>query len=290
MRQITEHVFVETEYHWANVGAVATDKGLVLIDCPVRPSQSRHWQDALQGLGRGRIRHLIGTDFHTDHTAGVPFVDGDHVFIATRAVRDALVAIRGKSRAARQHFIDTLHDMGEPDEAIELALAEVPLPEVCFDDSMTLHLEPLTFDIRRKGGHTPACTVVHLPEEGVLFSSDIVINEPGPGLRDASLNDWIDALSWVETLPVAHVVPGHGEVCTLTEVAQLRERFEDLRGIMRNAVREGLDTQAAVADPRFDPHFWADTSRGPSWVASRKATFRKGLERVYEEARRDVAA
>ncbi len=30
-----------------------------------------------------------------------------------------------------------------------------------------------------------------------------------PGMRDASINEWIEALAWMETLPVDHVVPGH---------------------------------------------------------------------------------
>lgn len=288
MRQITKHLYVETDYHWANVGGAVTEAGLVLIDCPVRPSQSRHWQDALHALSPKGIRYLIGTDFHTDHTAGVSFIREPYLFVAPQAVRDALLRIRGNALAARQHFVDTLKDMGEHDEARELAEAVVPLPEICFQDRLTLHLEPLTFEIYRKGGHTPACSSVYVPEEGVIFSSDIVINEPGPGMRDATLSVWIDALHWIETLPVDHVVPGHGEVCTLRDVAALRERLEDLQGHMHDVVREGWDMATAVADTRFETHFWADTSRGPSWIASRRLTFQKGLERVYQDAKGDL--
>jgi hypothetical protein len=76
MRRLTEHLHTETDYHWANVGAAVTEAGIVLIDCPVRPSQSRHWQQALRPLSAG-IRYLIGADYHVDHATGITFVEAD---------------------------------------------------------------------------------------------------------------------------------------------------------------------------------------------------------------------
>jgi glyoxylase-like metal-dependent hydrolase (beta-lactamase superfamily II) len=199
-----------------------------------------------------------------------------------------LEKIRGNTRAARKTFVDTLNDMGEPEEAEQVAEANVPPPQVCFDDHLTLHLAPLTFEIFRKGGHTPACTCVLVPEERVLFSGDVMINEAGPGMRDASINEWIEALEWMEGLPVDHIVPGHGEVCTVREARALKEQFIEIRGIMRDLVRTGRQKTEAAADAKFEKYFWSDTSRGPSWIEGRRVTFRKGLEKLYEEARADA--
>jgi cyclase len=290
MRRLTEHLYTETEYLWANVGAAVTDAGIVLIDCPVRPSQSRHWQEVLRPLSETGIRYLIGTDYHVDHTTGISFIEGDFNFVAPQRVFDELEKIRGNTRAARKTFIDTLNDIGEPEEAELVAEAEIPPPQICFDDHLTLHLAPLTFEIYRKGGHTPACTSVFVPEERVLFSGDVMINEAGPGMRDASINEWIEALEWMESLPVDHIVPGHGEVCTVREVHALKEQFIEIRSIMRELVRAGREKAEAAADEKFQKYFWSDTSRGPSWVEGRRVTFRKGLEKLYEEARRDVGA
>lgn len=290
MRQLTSHLYAETEYHWANVGAALTDVGIVLIDCPVRPSQSRHWQEALKPLSDKGIRYLIGTDYHVDHTTGVQFVEGDFKFIAPQRVFDQLEKIRGNTRAARKTFMDTLIDMGEREEAEMVGDANVPPPEICFDDHLTLHLAPLTFEIYRKGGHTPACTCVFVPEERVLFSGDVMINEAGPGMRDASINEWIEALEWMEGLPVDHIVPGHGDVCTVREVGALKDQFIEIRGMMRNLVSAGRDKQAAAADSSFEKYFWSDTTRGPSWIEARRTTFRKGLEKLYDEVCNDLSA
>jgi cyclase len=288
MRQLTSHLYVETEYHWANVGAAVTNTGIVLIDCPVRPSQSRHWQEALKPLSDKGIQYLIGTDYHVDHTTGVGFVEGNFKFITPQRVFDELVKIRGNTGVARKTFIKTLIDMGEKEEAELVGDVDVPSPEICFKDHLTLHLAPLTFEIFRKGGHTPACTCVLVPEEGVLFSGDVMINEAGPGMRDASINDWIDALDWMENLPVDHIVPGHGDVCTVREVRALKEQFIEIRGMMRELVTAGKAKEEAAEDSFFEKYFWSDTTRGPSWIEARRVTFRQGLEKLYDEACNDL--
>lgn len=83
-------------------------------------------------------------------------------------------------------------------------------------------------------------------------------------------------------------------LCTETEylwaVRALKEQFIEIRGIMRDLVRSGLAKEKASVDPSFEKFFWSDTARGPSWVEGRRMTFRKGLERLYEEARTDVGA
>ena len=284
MQQLTKHLYAETEYPWANVGAAVTNHGIVLIDSPVRPSQSKHWQNALKPLSPKGIRYVIGTDFHVDHTTGIGFIEGEFTLITAQRVHDELAKVRSNAAASRKHFVDTLKDMGVPDEAEQVANVAVPSPQVCFEDKLTLHLEPLTFEIYRKGGHTPACTCVLVPEEGTLFSSDVMINEAGAGMRDCNMKDWIAALAWMETLPIDRVVPGHGEVCTIKEVRQSREQFSEIMDLMRDCVRAGQGKEESAAAPRFEKFFWADTTRGPSWVEARRWTFRKGLEKLYEEA------
>ena len=285
MRRLSDHLVAETEYLWANVGAAVTDAGVVLIDCPVRPSDSRGWQEKLRALSPKGIRYRISTDYHGDHTIGAAFIeDAGVISIAPQRVCDALAAKEG-SLAGRETFIDTLDDIGAHDEAKEVAEAVLPLPQVCFDEGMALHLHPLTFEIYRLGGHTPACSSVYVPEEGVIFTGDVMINEPGPGMREARFRGWIEALAWMESLPVAHVVPGHGEICSVEEVRRFRNEFEEMWGIMEGLVEKGMTQEDASTDDSFEKFFWSDTGRGESWIAHRRRTFRRGLENLYAEVK-----
>ena len=285
MRRLSDHLVAETEYLWANVGAGVTEAGVVLIDCPVRPSDSRGWQGQLRALSPKGIRYRISTDYHGDHTIGSAFIeDAGVISIAPERVFEALAA-KDNPLAGREVFINTLNDIGATEEANEIARAVLPLPQVCFDEGMTLHLHPLTFEIYRLGGHTPACSSVYVPEEGVIFTGDVMINEPGPGMREARFQEWIGALAWIESLPVAHVVPGHGEICGIEEVRRFRNGFEEMWGMMEGLVKKGTEKEAAAADASFEKFFWSDTGRGESWIAHRRRTFRRGLENLYAEVR-----
>ncbi|MEE9240720.1 MAG: MBL fold metallo-hydrolase, partial [bacterium] len=264
MHKLTDHLYAETKYDWANVGAAVTERGVVLIDCPVRPTDSRHWQKEVRPLSPLGIRYLIATDYHGDHTTGSSFVEGDVTFIAPQYVYEEVS--RGDNAFSKEIFTKTLRDQGLTDEAEEIENTPVPLPQVCFEDSLTLHLPPLTFEIYRLGGHSPACTSVYVPEEGVLYSGDVVINGPSAGMRDAASAEWIKALDWVERLPVETIVPGHGDICGKEVVRTLRDYISGMREVMVKFAEEGRPKSEAVADPAFEKFFHGDASRGAYWL------------------------
>ncbi|HJP14301.1 MAG: MBL fold metallo-hydrolase [Nitrospinota bacterium] len=283
MEKLTGRIFAETRYDWANVGAALTERGVVLLDSPVRPTDSLDWQGEVRGLSPLGIRYLIATDYHGDHTTGASFIEDEVTFISPQVVFDEFS--KGDNAFSKEIFTKTLEDRGLAEEARQITDAPVPLPDVCFEDSMTLHLEPLTFEIRRLGGHSPATSMIFIPEEGVIFASDIVINEPCPGLRDANVQEWIDALSFIEDLPADRVVPGHGPIGGMKEVGELKEYLTTVLGKMKALAAEGREKGEAVSDPFFDQFFWADTSRGEYWIQQRKDTFQGGLGRVFDEAK-----
>lgn len=282
MLQVSEHLYAETAYSWANVGAAVTEAGVVLIDCPVRPSDSRGWQKELRALSPLGLRYLIATDFHGDHTVGVAFVE-DVIFIASQYVYEEVS--KGSNPFFKKIFVEALQDQGHTEEAAEIIEAAIPLPQICFEDSVYLHLHPLTFEIRRLGSHSPACCAVYVPEEGILFASDVVINDPCPGMRDANVDQWLKALSWIEELDVETIVPGHGDLCGKEVVRGLKDRLHGMRGAMERLMQEGRTKAEAVADGSFEKYFFADTSRGDYWLQQRKDTYREGLERLYDEVK-----
>lgn len=286
MRRLTEHLLAETDYLWANVGAASTEAGVVLLDCPVRPSDSRHWQKQLRSLSPKGIRYRISTDYHGDHTIGAAFLEDDGIIsITPQRVYEELAKADGSSLSGRETFINTMRDIEKFDEAEEIAKAVLPLPQFCFEKNMILHLSPLTFEIYCLGGHTPACSSVYIPEESVIFTGDMMINEPGPGMREANFRQWIKGLEWIETLPVEYVVPGHGEICGIEEVRKFKNNFVEMWGIMESLLEKGYGKEKATTDAAFEKFFWSDTSRGESWIEHRRKTFRRGLENLYAEVK-----
>jgi cyclase len=286
VHKLTDHLYAETKYDWANVGAAVTDLGVVMLDCPVRPTDSQHWQKEIRPLSPHGIQYLIATDYHGDHTAGSAFVKDVHR-IAPQYVFEEVA--KGDNIFSKEIFTKTLRDQGHIDEAEEIENTPIPPPQFCFEESLILHLPPLTFEIYRKGGHSPACSSVYVPEEGVLFAGDVVINGPSAGMRDANAAEWIAGLNWVESLPVETIVPGHGDICGKEVVRRLRDYIEGLKGTMEKVVGEGKTKDEALVDASFEKFFHGDASRGAYWLQQRKDTFRAGLERLYQEVKESSA-
>ncbi|SFT47682.1 MBL fold metallo-hydrolase [Mesorhizobium sp. YR577] len=284
MQQLGTNVFVETGYDWANVAAVVTKSGAVLIDCPVRPSDSAHWQQVVKGLHPKGGRYLITTDYHGDHVAGSSFIEGigDTVnFLAPQVAFDEIQ--KSDNAFSKEIFVETLRDQGHTEEADKIQNAPIPSPTFCWEETMLLHLEPYTFNIRRLAGHSPATSSVYLPEEGILFSSDIVSHHGG-GMRDAHIGDWIRALDWIEALPIETIVPGHGDICGKDVVRKQRQRMVDILGAVGDLVNKGLSKDEVIVDEALTKRFFrVDTSRGEYWLNQRRETFREGISRVYDE-------
>jgi glyoxylase-like metal-dependent hydrolase (beta-lactamase superfamily II) len=263
-----------------------TDAGAVLIDSPVRPSDSRKWQEVVRGLHPKGARYLITTDYHGDHVTGSSFIEGIGTtvdFLAPQFAYDEIA--KGDNAFSKEIFVNTLRDLGHVEEADTITNAPVPLPTFCWEETMVLHLSPLTFQIKRMGGHSPATSAVHVPEEGVLFASDVV-SHTGGGMRDAHLGDWIKALEWIESLPIQTIVPGHGDICGMDVVHRQKERMITIRGAVADLVKKGLTKAETVADESLTKRFFkVDHSRGEYWFKQRQETFRDGISRVYDEVK-----
>jgi cyclase len=286
MIQLSDHLVVETDFLWANVGAAITESGIVLLACPVRPTDSQKWQKEVGVLSPLGIQFLISTDYHGDHVTGASFVE-NCTFIAPQLVYDQILQTKGRDSFSKRIFTETLRDQGHSDEAAAIEAAVVPLPQICFDDNLYLHLPPLTFEIRRFGGHTPACSLIYIPEEKVVFAGDIVIESPCPGMRDANVDDWLMALDWIEDMPVDQIVPGHGNIGGKEIVGKLGSYLTDIRENMIKLVKNGLGKQEAVADKSFDKFYHADTHSGAYWAKQREETFKKGVEKLYSDLKGD---
>lgn len=197
--RITEHVLVfrSDQYAQVTAGVVLTREGAVLIDTLLYPEETmlirRYVED---GLG-SKVKFVINTHFHADHTTGTCFFPGAQV-ISHKLCRDML---EGRGR-------ESLRQMKE--NASEFAPVEVVLPDITFDDEMTLEFGGTTFRLRRSPGHSPDSIVCLLEEEEVLFAADTVM--PIPYFVDGSYADFVESLNKLLERDYENIVQGHGEI------------------------------------------------------------------------------
>ncbi|GFE60297.1 MBL fold metallo-hydrolase [Geobacter sp. AOG2] len=94
-------------------------------------------------------------------------------------------------------------------------------------------------------GHSEGDVFVTLPEDGVLFTSDLVFNDVGGYMGDGYFRDWIADLDTLAALDVRTVVPGLGAVTNGDGIKRFRSFFRDFATEALRLAAKGLDVDAA---------------------------------------------
>ncbi len=225
----------------ANQGFVAEGDGCVVVD------SGFHNKTALQILGRvrrlrPRMMLLVDTHYHSDH------VLGNDVF----AAKGAVVLSHEKCRRSMQRKTRGLlekYRARDPRLAKILRGVEVSFPSSTFRDRVQIHLGTDTLvNVFHPGvrAHTDGDSIVHVPDERVVFSGDVLWVGYHPNLEDSDLQGQIRALRMILKLNPKRIVPGHGDVCGTSEVRRFVRYLEELDRNSRKGLREGWGSEELV--------------------------------------------
>lgn len=189
-------------------GFVLADDGVALIDAGGSTAGARAIEQAVRAVTTLPIRWVINSGGQDHRWFGNDYWQRQH---GARVNASAPGLADMKARGLGQFETNKDH--------LGAAFADTVLayPDVIFQQRHTLKLAGVTLELIESGGaHTAADIFIHVPQDKLVFSGDIVFADrllgvmPGMGLR------WIAALERLrdELKPVT-VVPGHGQVCTL---------------------------------------------------------------------------
>lgn len=204
--RVAEDIYIFTSELYARVtaGAVVTSAGAILIDTLPFPQETEEIKTFVEGRLQVPIRYVVQTHYHADHTNGTCF------FPNATVVGHALC----------RKLLDTVGRLAlEESQANvpELADLYVVLPDVVFDDGcLNLHLGKKTVKLIHSPGHSQDSVMVLVPEDRVLFAADTMM--PVPFMPDGNVEDMINSLKVIKSMPVDNVVQGHGEVILRGEI------------------------------------------------------------------------
>ena len=204
--RVSEDIYVFTSEVYAQVtaGAVVSPEGAVLIDTLAFPAETLEIKDFFENRLGTRLRYLINTHYHADHTNGNCFFPGVEV-IGHKLCRERLdtTGRKGLARAKEQ--------------SPELAQVEIVLPgTVLTDGLLSLHLGKKTLQLFHTPGHSPDSLSVLLKEDRILFAGDMMM--PLPYIADGDLDAMIRSLQAIPAMGLENVVQGHGEVVLRGEI------------------------------------------------------------------------
>jgi glyoxylase-like metal-dependent hydrolase (beta-lactamase superfamily II) len=184
MPKLRSGVLFETRYPGPILGAVPSEDGVLLIDCPLRPDDGKEWVSQLASLGRPR--YLAMLDHHPDRALGARAFD-----LPIVAQRETMETMRGWPDA----FKGNAKPIGaEADTLKRITGVGKSVPDLSFVDELRLHLGEREILFWHRPGPTAGAMWVVLPKAKIIFIGDAVtISEP-PYVGDADIDGWITSL------------------------------------------------------------------------------------------------
>lgn len=266
MKKISANVFVEDRYsvppryRGCNSGFVVTADGIVMIDTPMMPNDALKWRDEISR--HGRVRYLVNTHHHIDHTTGNFFFEG--TVVSHQGVRDSFygpvksvmnIEQDEAARRAGQGPVENIRLLVKEYDPGGLRLLEdfrLRAPTVTFSDRLCLYAGEHTFELIHQPGHTPSHIGVYIPQERVFFAGDNFTCRTQPSLAYCRPLAWVESLREIELLDIDVMVPGHGEVCDKSEVRRFRRFIQQCIALVQEALAKGWSKEEAVARITFD--------------------------------------
>ena len=174
--------------------------------------------------------YIVGSD-HGDHTAGNSVLPNDITYIVTPASKAALERTKG---------------------------AVVP-PAAMTGERQTVNVGGIEVQAIYLGrAHTGGDLLVYLPQQKILFMSEVYLNRVFPAMRSAYPSEWVAVIDRALKMDVQRYVPGHGFI---EEPGVSREELIEYRKAMRYVIDEvkrlhklGLSADDAARQANWGPY------------------------------------
>lgn len=278
----------------ANVGVVLGDDSTLIIDTCWDHKQARRMLDAIGPHIKDRpITTVINTHSNGDHWWGNALMPADAQIITSKASFEAMktetpaalgalqVALKAAShlpgpagRSAREGY----HEF----EPFEFFSVRRRYPDTTFTGQTEITVGGRKIELLEVGpAHTPGDLMVFDHEAGVVFGGDILFIEQTPIMWEGPTQNWIKAIEAILKFSPEGIVPGHGPLTTIEQVANLHTYFEWVQSQAKSHHDAGTPAKAAalkmLRSSEFSGSPWAKWGR-PEILAVTLATEYRHLD------------
>ena len=220
-----------------NIGVLSGTEGLLMVDAGIAVSQAKI-KAALRSIGPGRLRYVINTHWHWDHTDGNGWVRGTGATLI--ADRQAVRRLTQTNRVVEWEHTFT-------------PVPESALPTDILTGDRTMRFDGETIKIRHyRSGHTDGDMSVYFVRADVLQTGDTFWNGVYPfidyvtgGSIDGAILAADANLSMAK--PGTLVIPGHGPIGNRAQLVQFRRMLVTVRAKVAALKARGLTADQVVA-------------------------------------------
>ncbi|MHA7966547.1 MBL fold metallo-hydrolase [Paenibacillus sp. CAU 1782] len=260
----------------------------VVVDTFATIQAAEDLKAAAEHLTGKPVSYVINTHWHSDHTSGNQVFSPSAGIISTSATRHIMDTFARDRLARFQGNPDQFHQaINELQEQIQQESDEklkremiwenatdreftkilpdlvLSLPTMTFEQQMTIHGSNCSIQlITYGGGHSQSDAIVYIPEDKILLIGDLVVSNHHPVLAYAAPQDWLTILEQIELLEVETIVPGHGGVCSMQELHEVKGYLNDIMAVATEAVRSQKSIDEVEVPERYREWYFTSYFKG----------------------------
>ncbi len=214
-----------------NIGVSVGEDGILIVDDQFAPLADKI-RAALKDLGDGKLKFILNTHWHGDHTGGNPEFGPEAPIIAHTNVRKRLM----QEHKRGDRVIPPMKKEG--------------LPVITFDHSLSVHFnEEEIKAIHSPHAHTDGDLIIYFTKSNVVHMGDIYFSGRFPFIDRASggtVQGVIDAVEQVlRTIPEdARIIPGHGPLSTKKDLENYRTMLRETWDFVKKQKSQGKTLEA----------------------------------------------
>ena len=242
-----------------NIGVCVGADGILIVDDQFAPLADKI-AAALAQLNPGKLKYLINTHHHGDHTGGNEAVSG----------RGAIILAQANVR------VNLAKDPKTPATA---------LPVITFTQNATVYFNGEEISATHYGpAHTNGDSVIRFKNANVIHMGDQMMTDRFPFIDFSSGGD-LDGImaNWKTIIASApadvKIIPGHGRLATLDDLKQLAAIVEESTALVRKGMAAGKTLEQLKADGLPE--------KFKSWGSGFINTNR-WIETIYNQSHKDV--
>ncbi len=257
----------------SNSGIISSNGETLVFDSLFDLIMTRRMIDALQPIIKhAPVRQLVNGHADGDHTYGNQLFPGAEI-IASKSCAHDISQDNPKVAAAMPTIgkvlsccglgglpiwpLAHLHDVGRYFRGVlrpfDFAGIDITVPTTTFSGAMTGHIGNIEYRLIEVGpAHTDGDVLLYLPEQKVLFASDVVFIDGTPACHSLDVENWIAALEVIQSLDVEYIVPGHGPIVGADGLDDLKTYLNLLCVKVPDKLNNGMKPHQAGRQLLFD--------------------------------------
>ena len=211
--EIGEGLWAFTAEGDPNSGVIIGDDSVMIVEAQATPRLANKVIEKVRDVTDKPISHVVLTHYHAVRVLGASAFNAPQIIMSDTA--RAMVVERGQEDWDSE--FQRFPRLFEGHESIP----GLTWPTTIFSDSMTVYLGKRRIDIKHIGrAHTAGDAVIHVPDENVMFTGDIVEDHSACYCGDGHFADWGQTLDNIKSYGVDAIAPGRGGALVGTEAVE----------------------------------------------------------------------